>query len=182
MSFSSLLRNASPCHPLRREKEKKGITMLSESFAMREESPSFLLFPLERRSRHFSKKRKERKDGSIEIRHHGGRRFLSAEERKRKKKKAKERNPPVCRAPVLGKRAKRKGGGLHSLERFFPFAEKGERLQMRNPEEKKRETFSSAQGRISSCLSFRKKKRRKEKHRPFLAAPPFSYVPSSALF
>lgn len=37
-------------------------------------------------------------------------------------------------------------------------------------------------GRISSCLSFRKKKRRKEKHRPFLAAPPFSYVPSSALF
>lgn len=90
LSSSSLLRNASPCHPLRREKEKKEIAMLSESVVRREEPPSFLLFPLERRSRHFSKKGKERKDGSIEIRHHGWRRFQSAEERKKEKSERKE--------------------------------------------------------------------------------------------
>lgn len=61
MSFSSLLRNASPCHPLRREKEKKGITMLSESFAMREEPPSFLLFPPEGRFPPFPGKGKRKK-------------------------------------------------------------------------------------------------------------------------
>lgn len=64
--------------------------MLSESVVRREEPPSFLLFPLERRSRHFSKKGKERKDGSIEIRHHGWRRFQSAEERKKEKSERKE--------------------------------------------------------------------------------------------
>lgn len=182
LSFSSLLRNASSCHPLRREKEKKEIAMLSESVARGEEPPSFLLFPLEGRSRHFSQKRKRKK--RREHRNPSSRRkaFPVGGREKEKKEKAKERNPPVCRAPVLGKRAKRKGGSPHSLERFFPLAKKGNTSRCGIRKKRKRETFSSAQGRISSCLSFRKKKRRKEKHRPFLAAPPFSYVPSSALF
>lgn len=98
--------------------------MLSKSFVRREEPPSFLLFPPEGRSLHFFKKGKERKDGSIGISHHGGRRFLSMEARKRKSKKRKSR-------------------GLRSSGRFFPLAKRGT-LQMRNPEEKKREAFSSA--------------------------------------
>ena len=170
MSFSSLLRNASPCHPLRREKEKKGITMLSESFAMREESPSFLLFFWKDVPAIFPKKGKESKDGSIGIRHHGGRRFMSMEERKRKKKKAKERNPPVCRAPVLGKRAKRKGGSLRSSERFFPFAEKGERLQR------------TGENLLSPFFLKKEKKKREAPSFPCCLLPSFSCVPSSALF
>lgn len=111
LSFSSLLRNASPCHPLRREKEKKEIAMPSESVVRREESPSFLLFPPEGRFRHFSKKRKERKDGSIEIRHHGWRRFQSAEERKKEKSERKESSclPGAVSSSRPWEKTKRKG-------------------------------------------------------------------------
>ena len=154
LSFSFLLRNASSCHPLRREKEKKEIAMLSESVVRREESPSFLLFPPEGRSRHFSPKRKRKK--RREHRNPSSRRkTLPVNGREKEKKEKSERKESSCLPGSRPwKRAKRKGGSLHSLERFFPFAEKGERLQMRDPEEKKRETFSSAQGRISSRLSF----------------------------
>ena len=84
--------------------------MLSESFAMREEPPSFLLFPPEGRSRHFSQKRKRKKRRSIGIRHHGGRRFLSAEERKRKKKKRKKGILLSAGLPSLGKERREKAG------------------------------------------------------------------------
>lgn len=159
LSFSSLLRNASFCRPLRREKEKKEIAMLSESVVRREESPSFLLFPPEGRSRHFSQKRKRKKRRSIGIRHHGGRRFLSMEERK--KKKAKERNPPVCRAPVLGKRAKRKGGYIPHL--FF-------RLLFSLPQKERKGKATV----LMNFPSFKKKKKKKQKEKrresPFFGA------------
>lgn len=224
LSFSSLLRNASPRHPLRREKEKKEIAMLSESFVRREEPPSFFLFPPEGRSRHFSQKRKRKK--RREHRNPSSRRkaFPVGGREKEKKEKAKERNSPVCRAPVLGKRAKRKGGYIPHL--FFrllfslPQKErKGKATVLMNfpsfkkkkkQKEKRRESpffgavlpFCRKRGTPPDAESgreekgnllqrtgenlllpfFPKKKRRKEKHRPFLAAPPFSYVPSSALF
>lgn len=132
LSFSPLLRNASSCHPLRREKEKKEIAMPSEFFVRREEPPSFLLFPLEGRSRHFFQKRKKRKDGSIGIRHHGGRRFLSAEERKRKKKKRKKGILLSVGLPSLGKERREKADifRISFSGSFFRFLKRREKERL----------------------------------------------------
>lgn len=189
--FSSLLRNASSCHPLRREKEKKEIAMLSESVVRREEEPpSFFLFPLEGRSRHFSQKRKRKK--RREHRNPSSRRKTFPVGGREKKKKAKERNPPVCRAPVLGKRAKRKGGSLHSLERFFPLAKRGTPPDAESGREKKGNLLQRTEG--ESPLAFLSEKKGKEEGSVFALSsffrhsstslPPllFSCVPSSALF
>lgn len=168
--------------------------MPSEFFVRREEPPSFLLFPLERRSRHFSKKRKERKDGSIEIRHHGWRRFQSAEERKKEKSERKESSCLPGSRPWEKSEEKRRESPFFGA--VLPFCrkretppdaesgreEKGNLLQRIGenplwpffPKKKKKTSFEPrAEGR---------RKRRKEKHCPFLAAFPFSYAPSSAFF
>ena len=120
----------------------------------------------------FPKKGKERKDGGIGIRHHGWKRFLSAEERKRKKKKAKERNPPVCRAPVLGKRAKRKGG-TPFFGTVLPSCKKGNasRCGIR----KRRKGKPSPAHRGESPLAFLSEKRKEEKRSTVLSLPPLLF-------
>lgn len=153
LPFSSLLRNASFCRPLRREKEKKEIAMLSESFVRREEPPSFFLFPLEGRSRHFSQKRKRKKRRG----HRNPSSWMEAFPvggREKEKKEKSERKESSClpgSRPWEKSEEKRRDSVLRNGSSLL---QKGERLQMRDPEEKKRETFSSAQGRISSRLSF----------------------------
>lgn len=173
LSFSSLLRNASSCHPLRREKEKKEIAMLSESVVRREESPSFLLFPPEGRSRHFSQKRKRKK--RREHRNPSSRRktLPVGGREKEKKEKAKERNPHVCRAPVLGKRAKRKGGVsiLWSGSSLLQKKGNASRCGIR----KRRKGKPSPAHRGESPLAFLSEKRKEEKKSTVLSLPPLLF-------
>ena len=113
LSFSSLLRNASSCRPLRREKEKKEIAMLSESVVRGKEPPSFLLFSGRTFPPFFPKK--ERKEKTEHRNPSSRRKAFPASRREKEKKEKSERKESSCLSgrtllPALGEKAKRKGG------------------------------------------------------------------------
>lgn len=161
--------------------------MLSESVVRREEPPSFFLFPLEGRSRHFSQKRKRKK--RREHRNPSSRRktLPVGGREKEKKEKAKERNPPVCRdralLPTLGKRAKRKGGPPF-FGTVLPFCRKrGTPPDAESGREEKGNLLQRTGENLLSPFFLKKEKKKREAPSfPCCLLPSFSCVPSSALF
>ena len=155
-SLKKRKRKEGNCHAVRILRQERGAAILL-AFSSGRTFPSF-----------FPKKEKKVKTGASEsvITEEG----VSCQWKREREKRKKRKKGILLSAglPSLGKERREKAG--------VSVLRNGSSLLQ------KKGNASSAQGRISSCLSFRKKKRRKEKHRPFLAAPPFSYVPSSALF
>lgn len=185
LSFSSLLRNASSCRPLRREKEKKEIAMLSESVVRREEEPpSFFLFPLEGRSRHFSQKRKRKK--RREHRNPSSRRkTFPVGGREKEKKEKSERKESSC---LPGSRPWEKSEEKRRESPFFgavlPFCRKrGTPPDAESGREEKGNLLQRTGENL--LLPFFPKKEKKKREAPSFPChllPSFSRVPSSALF
>lgn len=137
---------------------------------MREESPSFLLFFWKDVPAIFPKKGKERKDGSIGIRHHGGRRFLSAEERKKKRKKGILLSAGLS---SLGKERREKAGVsiLWSGSSLLQKKGNASRCGIR----KRRKGKPSPAHRGESPLAFLSEKRKEEKKSTVLSLPPLLF-------
>lgn len=137
--------------------------------------------------------KKERKEKTEHRNPSSRRKAFPASRREKEKKEKSERKESSCLSgrtllPALGEKAKRKGG-TPFFGTVLPSCKKGNasRCGIR-----KRRFLSPLQFGITPLSEKRKRKniirttgrrkRRKEKYRPFLAVPPFSYVLSSALF
>ena len=124
--------------------------MLSESVVRGEGAAILLAFFWKDIPAIFSKKGKERKDGASKsvFTEEGVSRQQKREREKRKKRKKGillSVGSDSSSRPWRKSKEKRRDSVLRNGSSL---------LQMRDPEEKKRETFSSAQGRISSRLYF----------------------------